>query len=132
LTRLVEVKIRHPIPKTAENIANTLVENFLQQNQDRKTGKAMAGYRMLKQEAQSQEADLTQAIERLTKYRSDKAMVSLADDMNVVALGLKQAKLDLDGQLLRRSDAQKTADQVDRGLRRAKIWSSFQRCPRTG
>jgi capsular exopolysaccharide synthesis family protein len=125
LTRLVEVKIRHPIPKTAENIANTLVENFLQQNQDRKTGKAMAGYRMLKQEAQSQEADLTQAIERLTKYRSDKAMVSLADDMNVVALGLKQAKLDLDGQLLRRSDAQKTADQVDRWIKEGKDLVEF-------
>lgn len=114
LTRLVEVKIRHPSAKAAENIANTLVENFLQQNQDRKTGKAMAGYRMLKQEAQSQEGDLTSAIERLTKYRSDKAMVSLADDMNVVALGLKQAKLDLDQQLLRKSDAQKTAEQVTR------------------
>jgi len=117
LTRLVEVKIRHPHAKTAQEIVNTLVENFLQQNQDRKTGKAMAGYRMLKQEAQSQEADLTAAIERLTKYRSDKAMVSLADDMNVVALGLKQAKLDLDGQTLRRADAQKTADQVNKWIK---------------
>lgn len=125
LTRLVEVKIRHPNPKAAENIVNTLVENFLQQNQDRKTGKAMAGYRMLKQEAQSQEADLTQAIERLTKYRSDKAMVSLADDMNVVALGLKQAKLDLDGQLLRRSDAQKTAEQVNRWIKEGKDLVEF-------
>lgn len=117
LTRLVEVKIRHPNAKTAQEVVNTLVENFLQQNQDRKTGKAMAGYRMLKQEAQSQEADLTQAIERLTKYRSDKAMVSLADDMNVVALGLKQAKLDLDQQTLRRADAQKTADQVNKWIK---------------
>jgi capsular exopolysaccharide synthesis family protein len=117
LTRLVEVKIRHPKAKTAVEIVNTLVENFLLQNQDRKTGKAMAGYRMLKQEGQSQEAELAAAIERLTKYRSDKAMVSLADDVNVVALGLKQAKLDLDGQILRRADAQKTADQVDRWIK---------------
>ncbi len=114
LTRLVEVRLRHPNPKTAELAVNTLVENFLQQNQDRKTGKAMAGYRMLKQEAQSQENDLSQAIERLTKYRSDKAMISLQDDMNVVALGLKQAKIDLDVQLLRRSDAQKAADQASK------------------
>lgn len=117
LTRLVEVKIRHPNAKTAQEIVNTLVENFLQQNQDRKTGKAMAGYRMLKQEAQSQEADLTTAIERLTKYRSDKAMVSLADDMNVVALGLKQAKVSLDEQVLRRSDAQKTAEQANKWIK---------------
>lgn len=117
LTRLVEVKVRHPNAKVSQEIVNTLVENFLQQNQDRKTGKAMAGYRMLKQEAQSQEADLTTAIERLTKYRSDKAMVSLADDMNVVALGLKQAKLDLDGQTLRKADAQKTADQANKWIK---------------
>lgn len=117
LTRLVEVKIRHPHAKTAQEVVNTLVENFLQQNQDRKTGKAMAGYRMLKQEAQSQEADLTSAIERLTKYRSDKAMVSLADDMNVVALGLKQAKVSLDEQMLRRSDAQKTAEQANKWIK---------------
>lgn len=125
LTRLVEVKIRHPNAKTAQEIVNTLVENFLQQNQDRKTGKAMAGYRMLKQEAQSQEADLTAAIERLTKYRSDKAMVSLADDMNVVALGLKQAKLDLDGQTLRRADAQKTADQVNKWIKEGRDLVEF-------
>jgi capsular exopolysaccharide synthesis family protein len=117
LTRLVEVRLRHSNPKTAELTVNTLVENFLQQNQDRKTGKAMAGYRMLKQEAQSQEADLTQAIERLTKYRSDKSMVSLQDDMNVVGLGLKTAKMDLDSQLMRRSDAQKAADQATKWIK---------------
>jgi succinoglycan biosynthesis transport protein ExoP len=117
LTRLVEIRVRHPNPKTAESIANTLVDNFLQQNQDRKTGKAMAGYRLLKQEAQSQEAELTQAIESLTKYRSQKGMVSLQDDMNVVALELKQAKLDLNAQISRSSDVKNTEEQANKWIK---------------
>lgn len=117
LTRLVEIRVRHPNPKTAESIANTLVDNFLQQNQDRKVGKAMVGYRMLKQEAQTQENELTQAIDQLTKYRSEKGMVSLEADMNVIALGLRQAKLDLEAQVARTSDAQQISDQADRWVK---------------
>ncbi|HTH48431.1 MAG TPA: polysaccharide biosynthesis tyrosine autokinase [Candidatus Limnocylindria bacterium] len=122
LTRLVEVMAKHPNPRVAENMANTLLEIFLQQNQDHKTAKAMAGFRMLKQEAGAQEADLTTAIESLQKYRKEKGMVSLVDDLkqlgeNIDALGLRQAREGLDGQNIRTADALKRREEADRWIK---------------
>jgi succinoglycan biosynthesis transport protein ExoP len=122
LTRLVEVFAKHPDPALAEKMANTLLEIFLQQNQDHKTSKAMAGYRMLKQEAAAQESELTQAMESLQKYRRDKGMVSLVDDMkqlgeNIDALALRQAREDLSGQSIRAADAQKKREEAERWIK---------------
>lgn len=96
LTRLVEVQVDHPNPRTAENMANTLLELFLQQNVDRKMQKAMGGFHMLQTEAASQEQDLTVAIENLQKYRQKKGMISLVEDQkqtteNVDAAALRAA-----------------------------------------
>ncbi len=119
LTRLVEVSAKHPNPRTAENMVNTLLEIFLQQNQDRKTGKAMAGFRLLKQEAAAQEVELTGALTDLQKYRRERGMVSLVDDTkqmgeNIDALGLRQAREGLDAQNARTADAQKRREEADR------------------
>ena len=121
LTRLVEVHAQHPNPRTSENISNTLLEIFLQQNLDRKVYKAMSGFRMLKQETVTQEADLTTAIENLQKYRQEKGMVSLVDDQkqmteNVDVLALRQARLDYEMQRNRATDAQKKAEEATRGI----------------
>ena len=96
LTRLVEVRANHPNPRTAENMANTLLELFLQQNIDRKMQKAMSGFHMLQTEASTQEQDLTVAIENLQKYRQKKGMISLVEDQkqtteNVDAAALRAA-----------------------------------------
>ncbi len=122
LTRLVEVFAKHPDPNLAEKMANTLLEIFLQQNQDHKTSKAMAGYRMLKQEAAAQESELTLAMESLQKYRRDKGMVSLVDDTkqvgeNMDVLAMRQAREDLGAQATRSSDAQKKREEADRWIR---------------
>lgn len=121
LTRLVEVSAKHPNPRTAENMVNTLLEIFLQQNQDRKTGKAMAGFRLLKQEAAAQEVELTLALGDLQKYRKERGMVSLVDDTkqveNVDALGLRQAREGLDAQNARTADAQKRREEADRWIK---------------
>lgn len=130
LTRLVEVRAEHPHSKTAENMVNTLVDIFLQQNKDRKIGKAIDGYLMLKEEAKSQENELTQIIESLTKYRVEKGMVSLEDDMNVVALGLRQAKLDLDAQSLVASNARKTAEEANKWIKDGRDPSEFREVSR--
>jgi capsular exopolysaccharide synthesis family protein len=121
LTRLVEIHVRHPQSIVAANIANTLLEIFLQQNQDHKTGKAMAGYRMLKQEAVAQEADLISAIENLQKYRRDKGMVSLVDDMkqmneNVDVLTMRQSREMLDVQSSMTGNAMKRKEEAERWL----------------
>jgi polysaccharide biosynthesis transport protein len=121
LTRLVEIRVTHPNQRTAENMANTLVEIFLQRNQDTKSTKAMAGYQLLKQEAVAQEADLIQALQNLQKYRKAQGMVSLVDDMkqlneNVDAIALRQAREMLDSQSGVTAGALKRKEEAERWL----------------
>ena len=113
MTRLVEVKVLHPKPRVAEDIANTLLEMFLSQNQDRKILRALTGYRMLKQEAVSAEAELLAAQESVQRYRQEKKMISLVDDNramdNVDAFGLRQARSDVESQAIITDDAVRKA-----------------------
>lgn len=92
LTRLVEVKVRHPNPERAQAIANSLLDFFLEENKTRKTTKALEGYRMLATEARTQETELTQAIQDLHNYRVKKGTVALDEESNVTTRGLIQAR----------------------------------------
>ena len=120
LTRLVEVKVLHPKPRVAEDIANTLLEMFLSANQDRKILKALTGYRMLKQEAVSAEAELLAAQESVQRYRQEKKMISLVDDNramdNIDAFGLRQGRADVEAQAIISDDAERKASEVKRWI----------------
>jgi len=120
LTRLVEVKARHPNNQVASDIANTTVDVFLTQNLDRKSKKAIAGFRMLKDEVVLQEAELTAAIDKLQKYREEKGMVSLVDDLkqgeNVDAQALRNARQELDTQSSRAAEFQKLSDEGEKWI----------------
>ncbi len=121
LTRLVEVRVEHPNAKRAEEIANTLVDSFLTQNQDRKISKAFDGLILLKKEAASQELDLQGAIDDLQKFRVAKGIVSLVDDHqqqdNVDSFGLRQARTDLDLTRARSATAEQQANEADRWVK---------------
>ncbi len=113
LTRLVEVKARHPVQSRARDVANTLLDIFLEDNQTRKSLKAMSGYRALKVEAAAQEADLTRAIRNLADYRVKQGAVSLDQDVNVVYLGYRQAKESYEAQRVRADGAVKLAEEAN-------------------
>lgn len=121
LTRLVEVRVEHPVAKRAEDIANTLVDTFLTQNQDRKMLKASEGYTLLKKEAASQEIELQNTIENLQKFRSDRGMVSLVDDRqqqdNVDSYGLRQAHSDVQIAQNRSASAEQQAKEAERWVK---------------
>src|SRR5207253_3781146 len=51
LSRLVDVKVEHPDPQVAANVANALTETFIQQNLDQKMTKSLDALRWLKVEA---------------------------------------------------------------------------------
>ncbi len=112
LTRLVEVKARHPVQSRARDMADTLLDIFLEDNQTRKSLKAMSGYRALKVEAQAQEADLTRAIQNLAEYRVRQGALSLDQDVNVVYLGYRQAKEVYEAQRARADAAEKLAEEA--------------------
>jgi len=122
LTRLVEVQANHPNPRTAENIANTLLDLFLQQNIDRKTLKAMYGFHMLKTEATAQEADLTTAIQSLQKYRQKTGMISLVEDQKQITENVDAAALRAAAERLGAQSAMVAA--VQKRLEEATLWMS--------
>ena len=114
LTRLVEVKVQHPDQKLARDVANTLLDIFLQENKDRKTFKALEGYRLLKQEQQTQEIELQQAIQDLQNYRVKQGSVSLEADANIINRGLLQAKEAYEAQRILSDGSIKRAQEVQR------------------
>ena len=129
LTRLVEVKARHPNNQTAADMANTLTELFITRNQDLKAGKAIAGYNMLKNEAVTQETELLSAIEALQKYRVEKGMISLVEDLkqgeNIDAQALRNARQDLDTQTSRAAELQKLTDEGNKWVKDGKDVADF-------
>jgi succinoglycan biosynthesis transport protein ExoP len=129
LTRLVEVKARHPNSQVAADMANTLTDLFITRNQDLKSKKAIAGYNMLKAEAQSQETELLSAIEALQKYRVEKGMISLVEDLkqgeNIDAQALRNARQDLDTQTSRAAELQKLTDEGNKWIKDGKDVADF-------
>ncbi len=129
LTRLVEVKARHPNNQVAADIANTATDLFILQNQDRRSQKASAGYMMLKREAQTQEAELITAIEALQKYREEKGMISLVDDLkqgeNVDAQALRNARQELDAQSIRAAELQQLVDEGEKWINEGQEVADF-------
>jgi capsular exopolysaccharide synthesis family protein len=114
LTRLVEIKTRHPVPSRARDIANTLLDLFLADNQDQKSFRALSGLRLLKQEQSTQEKELTAAIQALQDYRGLHGAVSLDQDVNVVYSGYRQAKEAYELQSIRSEGLLRLADEAQR------------------
>ena len=109
LTRLVEVRARHPNPEKARAMANELLDIFLQENLDRKKLKTMEGLMLLKQEQATQESELEKAIQDLQNYRVKQQSVSLDDAANVVTRGLLQAQEAYELQRIAAESAERTA-----------------------
>ncbi|MFM8360371.1 MAG: GumC family protein [Verrucomicrobiota bacterium] len=109
LTRLVEVRARHPNPEKARAMANELLDIFLQENLDRKKLKTMEGLMLLKQEQATQESELERAIQDLQNYRVKQQSVSLDDAANVVTRSLLQAQEAFELQRIAAESAERTA-----------------------
>ena len=117
LSRLVDVKVDHPDPQVAANVANALTETFIQQNLDQKMTKSLDALRWLKVEADTLERDVEAKDDALQKYRVEKKMVSLEESQNIVLQALKQAQADLDRARSDAAAAQKADEEVERLLK---------------
>lgn len=112
LSRLVEVKAEHPNPKVAMDMANTLVDIFIQQNLDQRIKKSVDAWKWLKVEAETLEKNVKEADDAVHKFRETKRMISLTESENVVVQSLKQAKARLDEAVGTAASAQKIWDEV--------------------
>ncbi len=125
LTRLVEIRVRHPSATKCRDIANTLLETFLRDNIDQKTLQAADGYRLLRTEANLQETELTKAIQALQDYRAKYSAVSLDQDVNVVYLGYRSAKEAYEIQRVRYENSVRLAQEAARWREEKKDVAEF-------
>ncbi len=125
LTRIVEIKVRHPVATRARDIANTLLDVFIVDNQDQKSFRALSGLRLLKQEQSIQERELTLAIQSLQDYRAKFGAVSLDQDVNVVYSGYREAKQAYELQRLRSENSFRLADEAERWKQASKDIADF-------
>ena len=91
-TRLIKIHVTHPDKAKARDIANTLVDNFLQENLDRKRMKSAEGFRMLKQEELTAQTELGALLKKLSDYRAKQGAASLEDNSDVVTKTFLQSR----------------------------------------
>ncbi|HEX7861629.1 MAG TPA: polysaccharide biosynthesis tyrosine autokinase [Verrucomicrobiae bacterium] len=114
LSRLVDVKVEHPRPEVAMNIANTLAKNFIEQNLDQKVNSSFQAMTWL----MTQVADAKNKVEKseadLQAYRQEFNEVSLEDGENIVRQSLMQAQTELSKVRAESAQAQQAVTEMER------------------
>ena len=117
LSRLVDVKVDHTNPETAQKIANTLVNKFLEDNLDQKLMKSRFVSRFLDGEAENLKQQVQAADKRLQDYQVLKGTVSLEERQNVDLLRLQQAHTELSKAQTEAAIAQTNSTEVANWIR---------------
>ena len=125
LSRLVDVKVEHPNPKIAAQIANTLVRTFIDDNNDLKREESIEVSRFLEAEANTFTKKVEEADKRLQAYKEEKKSVSLEERQNVDFQALEQAQLSLSKAQAESAMAQTNALEVARLLESGSPLSSI-------
>ncbi len=95
LTRLVEVKVEHPDKQVAADIANTLAENFKQENLRLRMSSALDAQEFLHDEVGSYGDDVAEAARSLQKYKRDNPGFSFDSEDDILLQSLSKTQLDL-------------------------------------
>jgi capsular exopolysaccharide synthesis family protein len=127
LSRLVDIKVEHPNPKRAAEIANTLVDRFLQQNLDQKQARTIEAVRWLRQEASTLQQDVESAMRAVQKYRKEKATTSLEEGQaqNIVRQALHAAQADYDHALTEATRLKKAVEEAEKHIAEGKSLDSI-------
>ncbi|MBM3882490.1 MAG: polysaccharide biosynthesis tyrosine autokinase [Verrucomicrobia bacterium] len=120
MSRLVDVKVQHTSPQKAKDIANTLANEFIEQNALQKQKKTLDMLFFLQNQASGLERDVQKAEEALQSYRVRSKFASLERDQNVIAEALSQAQARYAEAKSRAQVAQSTVDQLDRHVQGGK------------
>jgi len=120
MSRLVDVKVQHTSPQKAKDIANTLANEFIEQNALQKQKKTLDMLFFLPHQASGLERDVQKAEEALQSYRVRSKFASLERDQNVIAEALSQAQARYAEAKSRAQVAQSTVDQLDRHVQGGK------------
>ena len=116
LSRLVDIRVQHPDPKRAAEIANTLVELFLADNLDQKKAKSWDSFLWLQNEVETLEREVQSKALDVHKFRLVHDLVSLEENQNIISQALRQAQLDYDAAKKAATDLSRVALKVQQSL----------------
>ncbi|MBK7999305.1 MAG: polysaccharide biosynthesis tyrosine autokinase [Verrucomicrobia bacterium] len=89
-SRLIDVNVEHTDPELAARIANSLVDQFLGQNNEYSSSTADLAFSFLRNEEKRLKAKLEQSERAMQEYKEETKSVSLEDRQNVVVEKLKE------------------------------------------
>ena len=122
-TRLIDVSVEDPDPKRAQQLAESMVKEFVNQSFAQNLSLSQTASDYLRQEADRLKVKLQTAEQAVEKYREDHNAVSLEDKQNIIVEKLKELnqkvteakgerlKLEADVTIIKRGKA-KTPDQL--------------------
>ncbi|HNQ89654.1 MAG TPA: polysaccharide biosynthesis tyrosine autokinase [Verrucomicrobiota bacterium] len=125
MTRLVEVSVQHTSPQKAANIANTLVNDFIEQNTVLRQKRTLDMLFFLKSQANGLERDVAKAEEEIQNYRMTAKFVSLDANFNLIADSLSTAQAKYAEMKARAQTAQTSFDELDRHIKAGKPLHTF-------
>lgn len=125
LTRLVDIKVEHTNPSKAADIANTLVEEFIEQNSVQRQKRTLDMLFFLKGQASALEQDVQKAEQDLHNYRLEKQFVSLDDRYNIIAQALTQAQQAYAEARSRSQTSQTIVEELDQHIQAGKTLEAF-------
>ncbi len=92
-TRLVDVTVEDIDPKRAQQLAGSMVKEFIDQSFDQNVGLSETTTDYLREEANRLEVKLQSAEQAVQKFREDHNAVSLEDKQNIIVEKLKELNL---------------------------------------
>ncbi len=125
LTRLVDVSVDHTNPEKARDIANALVNEFIDSTAAQKQERTSAMLYFLRNQASGLEGEVSKAEEDLDNYRMRKKYVSLDKGDNIIAEALSQSQARYAEAKGRAQTAQTTVDELDKHVQAGQPLSNF-------
>ena len=92
-TRLIDIIVEDPDPKRAQQLAQSMVKEFVDQTFEQKLSVSKTANNFLRQEADRLKTKLQDAEQAVQKYREDFNAVSLEDKQNIIVEKLKELNL---------------------------------------
>jgi len=125
MSRLVDVRVEHTNAKKASDIANTLVDEFIEQNSVLKQKRTLDTLFFLKAQANTLEKDVQDAEEKLHNYRTQVKFVSLDERYNIIAEALSQAQSRYTDSKARAENSENTIMELDKHVKEGKPIETF-------
>lgn len=89
-TRLIDITVTHADPKLAQQLANSVAEEFIRQNIDRRFGTTKAANELLVQEAAKLKLKLENSEKQIQAYKEANSTISMEDRENITIERLKE------------------------------------------